>query len=277
MEGACASGGPPASSSSSSTAPLSSRSGTSTVQIGTTATSSQPTTTPVTNGCNGVAEACNLPLNKATFVGAHNAAMFNPYSAHNSLTSTLGIAYGPSASDVFSTIGGFLAANPREVVFLYLKASERDDAIKSASGANGYTAFFDRLRSSPAGAFLFPAPAQTPTTWPTLGALIAANTRLIVLGWPEIPSDVGIASSDWYKDSWSNPASVADLRSEAATREILPFDGVCVKARAANEVAPALIDIVSGCATPWIVLVDYLSAGDAVFSWVQSKNQAATA
>ncbi|KAI9344504.1 PLC-like phosphodiesterase [Zopfochytrium polystomum] len=221
------------------------------------------------------------------FVGYNPTDTTQPYSAHNSLTSTLGIAYGPSASDVFSTIGSFLAANPREVVFLYLKASERDDAIKSASGANGYTAFFDRLRSSPAGAFLFPAPAQTPTTWPTLGALIAANTRLIVLGWPEIPSDVGIASSDWYKDSWSNPASVADLRSEAATacasglpvilQEILPFDGVCVKARAANEVAPALIDIVSGCATPWIVLVDYLSAGDAVFSWVQSKNQAATA
>ncbi|KAJ1557304.1 hypothetical protein HK405_000309, partial [Cladochytrium tenue] len=74
----------------------------------------------------------------------------------------------------------------------------------------------------------------------------------------------------------------SDLASEATTacakslpvvlQEILPFDGVCVSARATDEVLPYYSAIVESCAASTsvlAVLVDYVASGDPVFTLVQ--------
>ncbi|KAJ1566618.1 hypothetical protein HK405_009072 [Cladochytrium tenue] len=220
------------------------------------------------------------------FVGFNPADTTQAYSAHNSDSTEFGIAYGPSASSVFATIGSFLASNPNDTVVLSLKSSERDANITQADGANGYDAFFAALRASSAGAYLagnaLAAAAAGSSAWPTMQELVNQGARLVVLGWNTIPSDVGLSSVAWFADSWNNPEFESDLASEATTacakslpvvlQEILPFDGVCVSARATDEVLPYYSTIVESCAASTsvlAVLVDYIASGDPVFTLVQ--------
>ncbi|KAJ3333210.1 hypothetical protein HDU76_010531 [Blyttiomyces sp. JEL0837] len=151
------------------------------------------------------------------FVGHNVADPTQAYAAHNS-DSAFGIAYGASASSVFSTIGTFLAKNLSEIVVLWLKPGERDAAIKSPSGPGGYIAFFNLLKSSSAGPYLMgEANAKSADgEWVRVGDAIKANRRLIVMGWDVIPPDVGI-TSNWVQDSWSDPHALGDLTKEGAS------------------------------------------------------------
>lgn len=218
------------------------------------------------------------------FVGLNPADKSQAYSAHNSVNRNFGIAYGPSAVAVFDTIGTFLSNNPNELVVLWLKKAERDAAIMASEGPNGYTAFYNSLKASPAAPFLA---GQIDIANEPLGQLIQQGKRLVVMGWDDLPEDIGVRDVSWLTDSWNNPQNVADLQKqqvEACSRgkpvilqAILPFNGASVQARSQNEVSPIVANLFSSCASTTSILTitrDFLVAGDPVFGIVDSSNKA---
>ncbi|KAJ3356520.1 hypothetical protein HDU83_000871 [Entophlyctis luteolus] len=225
------------------------------------------------------------------FVGYNPVDPTQAYTAHNSDTADFGIAYGDSALSVFSTIGSFLEQNTGELVVLWLKAGETDSYIVQPDGQNGYNAFFDALRNSAAGKFLSGTPAVSSSgslEWPTVGALINNNKRLVVMGWKNIPSDVGISDTAWLIDSWNSGNSVSDLTSEekqscnqgkpVVLEEILPYDGECVSSRTASEGDPAYPGILSGCesdgASVMTLLLDFIDPSIQAFSLINAHIKA---
>ncbi|KAJ3354432.1 hypothetical protein HDU83_005357 [Entophlyctis luteolus] len=228
------------------------------------------------------------------FVGYNPVDPTQAYTAHNSDSTEFGIAYGESASSVFATIGSFLAQNRDELLVLWLKPGETDSYIVRPDGQNGYNAFFNSLRNSAAGQFLYGTPDVSSSgsfEWPTVGTLINSNKRLVVMGWKTIPSDVGISDTTWIIDSWNSGNSVSDLSSEekqscnqgkpVVLEEILPYDGVCVSSRTTSEVDPAYPGILSGCesegASVMTLLLDYIEPSAQAFSLINAHIQAKAA
>ncbi|KAJ3206075.1 hypothetical protein HDU82_004736 [Entophlyctis luteolus] len=219
------------------------------------------------------------------FVGYNPVDPTQAYTAHNSDTTEFGIAYGDSAAAVFETVGSFLSLsmNRNEVVVLWLKAGEMDEAIQQPDGPNGYNSFYDTLRNSTAARFLLGSPSINSTTgnfsWPTVGDLVHTDKRLVVMGWPTIPADIGVNSTQWLVDSWSNGQNASALQSEAKSacvkgkpvilQEVLSFNGNCVETRAANEVFPIIDSVVESCENIFLtILTDFLSENSTVFDLV---------
>ncbi|KAI8617979.1 hypothetical protein BC830DRAFT_38693 [Chytriomyces sp. MP71] len=196
------------------------------------------------------------------FLGYNPRDPAQAYTGHNSKSTWGGIAYGDSARAVFDDVGTFLDANSREVVVLWIKRGELDDALKKSDGPNGYNAFFESLRSSKAGKYLYGTPPGW--VWPKIGDMVASNKRLVVAGWDKIPSDVGIGNNEAF--------STCTKGYPVVLEEILPFNGVCVQQRVIANVNPNYGKVVTMCeqenATVLAVLLDYIKAGDLVFDIV---------
>ena len=81
----------------------------------------------------------------------------------------------------------------------------------ASEGPNGYTAFYNSLKASPAAPFLA---GQIDIANEPLGQLIQQGKRLVVMGWDDLPEDIGVRDVSWLTDSWNNPQNVADLQKQ---------------------------------------------------------------
>ena len=188
--------------------------------------------------CNGAAELCGRRFDEVAYATTHNAmsARFDPYDysiivsnqcsgvptqlADGIRALMLDIHYYlPPDGDVpdlylchadcafgsqllvdgLSEIRAFLDSHPGEVVSLIIETDadtgDMEDAIRDAFDAAGLVPY---------------AWTQTPgTPWPTLGAMVASNQRLVVLtddATPHARCDADGVPCPWYQYLWSQLA-----------------------------------------------------------------------
>jgi hypothetical protein len=199
--------------------------------------------------CNGATELCDRSFDQMAFATTHNApsAHFPPYSysflASNqcsgvptqledgirALMIDIHLYFPPEADgedlylchadcvygyqllvDGLVEIREFLDANPGEVIAFIVETSSdtsgMEDAIRDAFAASGILAY---------------AHVQTPgTPWPTIGEMIAANQRLVVLtddSSPHALCDAGGAPCPWYHYLWSSFAFETPFQARRAS------------------------------------------------------------
>lgn len=168
--------------------------------------------------CNGSAELCERRVDEVAFAGTHNA-MSNAdegwiapnqthapaqqladgvrvlvYDTHPLDDGTPGLCHGYCSLGSKPLVDGllevrtFLDASPREVVVVIFEAYVPESDVDAAFVASGLSAYTYAGSSDP---------------WPTLAALIDANTRLIVF------TDDSDATLPWHRYSytslWENP------------------------------------------------------------------------
>lgn len=171
--------------------------------------------------CNGAAALCGLPLDAVTFPGTHNA-MSNadegwaaPNQQHpparqleDGIRAMLLDTYLDEGEavlchgfcalgrtplrDVLEELAAFLDANPREVVVLVMQdALPVDDTLVAFQDAG----LSDRLIVAP----------QEGTSWPTLGALVADDRRVLLTRESGEPGPA--AYRPFYELAWDTPYS----------------------------------------------------------------------
>lgn len=151
--------------------------------------------------CNGYAALCNRPYSNITFIGDHDSAFVGPLPTQNQnkqLKDQLGggirflqsqthmmlgqlamchtscaLEFGGLVKDYLQTVKTFLDQNPREVVTLLLTNPENV----------AMTTFDGIFKSIGLDKYGF-VPSTTPhalamNAWPTLGAMISSNKRLV--------------------------------------------------------------------------------------------------
>ena len=207
--------------------------------------------------CNGSEELCDRPFDQVAYATTHNAmsARFDPYDYSILISNQCsgvpaqladGIRalmldihwYQPPATvapdlylchsecglgsqllvDGLAEIRAFLDAHPGEVISFIIETNEgtsgREAQIRDAFDASGLLPY---------------AYAQTPgAPWPTLGAMIAANQRLVVLtddASPNAGCDASGAPCPWYQSLWSS------LAFETAFSYSKPADFSCADNR----------------------------------------------
>lgn len=178
-----------------------------------TTTSADTTSTGVAaRACNGAAVLCDRPLDRVTFATTHNSAastaagftVFNANQVHDlrrqlddgirgmmlDVTEFEGAAWlchGPCGlgkllhTEALVTLGEFLDANPDEVLFIIYEDSTTADAIAADWQAVGLESL------------LF---TKTDRTWPTLGEMIDAGTRVVVT------AENGSPPPAWFHHAW---------------------------------------------------------------------------
>lgn len=163
--------------------------------------------------CNGSAALCGRPLDQVAFAATHNAMSnaedgwmapnqhwdiprqleggvrglnMDVYDVDGTATLCHGYCELGSApfADVLAEVDAFLTTHPQEVLLITLESYVTADEAAQAFADAG---LHDRVIPHDAGA-----------PWPTLGELVAADTRVAV--WT---SDGG-SPSGWYLDQWSD-------------------------------------------------------------------------
>ena len=163
--------------------------------------------------CNGAAELCERRVDQVAFAGTHNA-MSNAdegwiapnqthapsqqladgvrvivFDTHPLDDGTPGLCHGYCSLGSKPLVDGlvelrtFLDANPREVVVLIFEAYVPESDVETTFAASGLATYAYAGSSDP---------------WPTLGELIAANTRLIVF------TDDATATLPWHRYSYTS-------------------------------------------------------------------------
>lgn len=189
-------------------------------------TTDAATSTGGAMACNGAAALCDRPLDQVTIPTTHNsaAAMEHGFAAINAnqthglrrqlddgirgfmldVTEDGGdtwLCHGPCAlgklahAEALTILGDFLAEQPNEVIVIIYEDSAPVDAIVAdwdEAGLVDRTVVLDG------------------TTWPTLGELIAADTRIVVT------AENGAPPPAWFHHAWSvvwdTPYSFHSLR-----------------------------------------------------------------
>lgn len=174
-------------------------------------------TTNVTNprACNGHRALCDRALDEVTFATSHNSAAstadgfsdFNANQLHGlrrqlddgirgmmlDVTAFEGaswLCHGPCGlgkvlhTDALTSIGEFLGENPDEVLFIIYEDSTSAEAISADWQAVGLESLLFSMVPPSLGA------------WPTLGAMIDADTRVVVT------AENGAPPPAWFHHAW---------------------------------------------------------------------------
>ncbi|HUH03020.1 MAG TPA: hypothetical protein VML75_13580 [Kofleriaceae bacterium] len=258
---------------------------------------------PIPPGCNGAAALCDRRFDEVAYPTTHNAmsneaeGWVNPNQYHGLSRQLedgvrgLMLDVHPYEGDVYlchgvcqlgsqllvdglSEIRAFLDLHRGEVVTIifesYVGAAEMAAAFE-ASGAIGY------VHAQAAG-----------ETWPALGALIAANRRLVV-----VTDAAEGGAHPWYMDVWAHAWEThyaareigdfsCDRNRGSAGNPLFIFNHFLTRTRPVPEEAdvvnanPLLIDRARECMTlsgslPNFVTVDFYSVGD-LFAAVDALN-----
>ncbi|MCA9548115.1 MAG: hypothetical protein KC613_27110, partial [Myxococcales bacterium] len=247
--------------------------------------------------CNGARHLCDRPLPQVTFLLGHNAHAVRPpfsrFAANQGLPIAEQLAAGARGvgiklywtdheacgplglygyhgverlgcvpfADIAAPVVAFMRANPREVLVMTVEGSAPAERVVAG------------LQDSGLAAWTFTGPAEG--DWPTLGALIEADQRLLVLragGGAGLP-DLWQVVRDTPYDFESTAEMGCEPHRGPATAPLFQINHFLTRLRPVPEEAAAtngwaaLGARVAACAEargwPTILLMDFLGEGDA--------------